>query len=296
MSERSPNARVVLATQGISWGHGRMMLRVAARYKSKKRIKTQDGDTMTVYEYSDRQIANRHRQKAERYEKLKGKIQDLQARVKRDLKSDDPEKKLTALAVALIDHTFERVGNETSAKDGHFGVTGWQRKHVSFGRGDATISYVGKSGVKHKKKVTDAAIKKALRDAYEANEGEDACLFEWEGGAVSSEHVNAYLKPFGITAKDIRGYHANNTMLKKLRDVRKGKLPEDKKEREKQLKEEFKQALEATAEEVGHEASTLKSQYLVPGLESAYIKDGTILNRLDKTASERVVDAYLDRA
>lgn len=269
-----------------------MTERVAARYKSKKRIKTQDGDTMTVYEYSDRQIANRHKQKAERYEKLKGKISDLQAKVKKDLKSDDPEKKLTALAVALIDHTYERVGNDESAQDGHFGVTGWQRKHLSFGR-DVSLNYVGKSGVKHKKKVTDAAIKKALRDAYEAHEEEDACLFEWEGGKVSAEHVNTYLKDFGVTAKDLRGFHANREMVDRLKAVRKGKLPEDKKEREKQLKDEFKTALEETAEIVGHEPATLRSQYLVPNLEDSYVKDGTIISSYTKSASERIVERYL---
>jgi len=57
--------------------------------------------------------------------------------------------------------------------------------------------------------------------------------------------VNAYLKPFDVTAKDIRGLHANREMQDRLRAVRKkgGKLPTDKKEKEKVLKAEFKTAL-----------------------------------------------------
>ena len=63
-----------------------------------------------------------------------------------------------------------------------------------------------------------------------------------------------------------------------------GKLPEDKKEREKKLKAEFKEALEGTAEAVGHEPATLKSQYLVPGLEDEFLKDGTVTEKMDKKA------------
>lgn len=271
--------------------------RVAARYKSKKTVKTEAGKEMTVYEYSDRQVANRNRKKAEQIEKLRKSMTQLRSKVKRDLQSSDPEKVLTALAVALMDHTYERVGNEESAKDGHVGVTGWQRKHLSFGRGGVVIKYVGKSGVKHTKKVTDASIKRALRDAYEAVDDDDAYLFEWDGGKVSAETVNAYLEPFDVTAKDIRGFHANDLMKTQLRAARKagGKLPEDRKEAKKKLKEEFLAALDETATLVGHEASTLRSQYLVPGLEDDYLKDGVINESFKKSAfSLRVATRYLD--
>jgi len=262
-------------------------LRVLAKYKAKKKVKNQDGEDMTVYEYSDKQIANRNREKAKRIEKLRGKIDDVRSKAKKDLKSSDPEKMLTALAVMLMDHTYERVGNDESADDGHFGVTGWQKDHITFSKGGATIKYVGKSGVKHVKKVTDSTITKALKDACEAAENETSCIFEWDGGKVSAEKVNAYLKEFDISAKDIRGLHANVEMQEQLKAARKkgGKLPEDPKKRDKQLKEEFKEALEVTAEAVGHEPATLKSQYLVPGMEEDFLKDGVINEKLHtKTA------------
>jgi DNA topoisomerase IB len=254
-----------------------MVERVAASYKSKKKVKTKDGDEMTVYEYSDRQIANRDKKKAERIDALKKSIGKLRTKYKSDLSSDDEDTAQTALAVALIDHTYERVGNDDSAKDGHFGVTGWRKKHVSFGSGGATIRYVGKSGVDHDKKVTDAGIKKALKKAYEAAKGENSELLP----KATAEKVNAYLKDFDVTAKDLRGYHANREMQERLKAIRsKGKeLPEDKKEREKLLKKEFLKALDETSDAVGHEPSTLRSQYLVPNLEEAYTKDGTVLDK-----------------
>ena len=263
---------------------------VVGKYQGKKKLPSGN----TVYLYSEAQVAARNRKKAKRLEKLTKSIKSLRAQVKRDLKSNDPEKALTALAVGLMDETAERVGSDASAdgdlnEDGepHFGVTTWTRKHITFGKGGATIKYTGKSGVKHVKKIQDAGLVKALKKAYDACEkGDDNCIFSGEK-AIKAKHVNAYLKTFNITAKDIRGLHANDGMREALKAVRSkgGKLPTDKKEREKKLKAEWKKALAEVAEDIGHEPATLSGQYLVPGLEDSYIKDGTVIDKLTKTAT-----------
>lgn len=258
----------------------RLTLSVAAKYKSKKVL-----DTGTVvYEYTTEQVAKRNREKAERVEKLSKAIAGLRKDVGKDLKSEDPKTRLTALAVALIDQTFERVGNDASGDEGHFGVTGWQKRHITFGGGKATINYVGKSGVKHKKVVSDSTTVKVLREAHKASKGKTSCVFEYDGGCVKAQDVNAYLREYDITTKDIRGFHANREMQERLKAIRsKGSsLPSDRKDREKQLKKEFREALEGTAKAVGHEASTLRSQYLVPALERAYVKDGTVISKLNE--------------
>ncbi len=278
-----------------------LMERVAAKYKTKKKVKTESGEDATVYTYSDQQIAARNRKKAERIEKLRKSIGKLRTTVKRDIKSDDPEKSMTALAVGLIDHTYERVGNEGSAKDGHYGVTGWKKKHITFTSKGATVKYMGKSGVKHEKKVTDGAIKRALREAYEACDGDNKCLFSGDWGSVTAEKVNEYLEPFDITAKDLRGFHANREMASRLKAIRGdgGKLPSDKKAKEKLLKTEFLKALDETAEAVGHEASTLRSQYLVPGLEESFMKDGKVSDKMSSvvdvegTMEERLAARFI---
>lgn len=255
-----------------------LVLKVAAKYKQK--VKTEAGNT--VYTYSDKQIAARNKKKAERIEALRKSIGNLRKKVKRDMKADDPEKAMTALAVALIDHTYERVGNEGSADDGHYGVTGWKKKHISFGGKGATIKYVGKAGVKHEKKITDASIKQALKQAYEECDGDNKCIFAGEWGSVTADKVNDYLEGFDITAKDLRGFHANREMTTRLKAIRAdgAKLPADKKAKEKLLKSEFLKALDETAEAVGHEASTLRSQYLVPGLEETYMESGKVSDKM----------------
>lgn len=266
-----------------------LALRVAARYK-KKLVSDKGND---VYLYSDRQVARRNNEKAERLEKLRKSVHKLRAKVNKDLKSKDPETALIALAVGLMDHTAERVGNDESAEErGHFGVTGWQKSHVKFGKGSATISYVGKSGVKQKKKVSDKALVSALKKAYDSCAEDD--LFCHESVKVTAAKVNEYLREFEVTAKDLRGLHANARMQEKLRAIRKGELPKDPKERKKQLKEEFKKALEDTAESVGHTPATLKGQYLIPGLEEEYLK-GRVMDKFVKEARVvSVIARYLD--
>lgn len=270
------------------------------KFKDKKEVPKADGKgTTTVYEYSERQIANRNREKAERIEKLRHSMGDLQAQVDKDIDAKDSKKRLTALAVALIITTFERVGNDESAEDGHYGVTGWLKEHLSFGKGKVTVTYVGKSGVSHEKDITDKKLVQALKGCCEDKKPKDPILSfgkEDKDGSIqiSSQDVNEYLEPFDITAKDLRGLGANNTMQTELKKIRKAgpKLPTDKKEKEKLLKDEFKEALKATAEIVGHTTSILRSSYLVPGLEDQYIKDGTVTESLKKKAGDMHVFTY----
>ena len=270
--------------------------RVAARYKSKKKIETKDGDEATVYEYSEKQIANRNRDKAEKVEHLRKNISDLRARVRDDLTDSDPMTRMTALAVSLIDETCERVGNEGSAEDGHYGVTVWEAGHVSFKGNTAIIKYVGKSGVDHTKTVDDGPTVKALKELVKGR-GKDEFIFDTDDAKVCSDDVNDYLAEFDITAKDIRGYRANDEMCKALRAERaKGpkELPYARKEKDEILGEEFKRALETVAEIVGHTEGILRSSYLVPGLEDAYTHDGTVLKSLKvgtKTDAQREDEA-----
>ncbi len=268
---------------------------VAAKYQEKKKVKTKDGDEATVYVYSEKQLANRDKEKATQVEKLRKGIGDLRSCVKKDMKSKDPHKKMVALAVALMDHTLERVGNSGSAEDGHYGVTGWEKSHISIKGNTATITYTGKSGVDHEKTVDDASIVAAMKPLLEGKKGGDRLLEDGDT-TVTAEDVNAYLKKFDVTAKDIRGYRANDEMCKALKAKRsKGpSLPKDKKEREELLKKEFKEVLETVSEIVGHTPKMLGDSYLVPGLSEAYQKDGTVIKSLKqatKTPAEREDDA-----
>jgi len=254
-----------------------------AKYKNKKTVKNQDGKDMIVYEYSDQQINKRHKEKSQKVEKIRQNINSLETQVLKDLKKEDTRQ--VALAVALINHTYERVGNDDSASNGHYGVTGWKKKHLSFKGSKAFLSYTGKSGVRHNKEVDDKVLVSALREISKGLKDDDVLLSD-----IKAPDVNEYLNQYGITAKDMRGYHANREMQERLKALReeRGELPKDKKEKDKILKEEFKEALNGAAKAVGHEEATLRGQYLVPHLEDTFMKDGTVITTLKKAHISRI--------
>lgn len=260
----------------------------ASKALSKKEVPKADGSgTTTIYEYGPRQVAQRNKAKAVRIEALRQKITDLRKQVHADLTAEDSDTRLTALAVSLIDETYARVGNEKSAKAGHHGVTNWQTDHVTLADKSATIRYTGKSGVEQAKRVTNARVLAALRKALEGKSKGDKVLCDGDECSILAKDVNTYLKPFEITAKDIRGLHANEEMKHHLKEQRKAgpDLPRARKDKDKILKAEFKAALELASAAVGHKDSTLRSQYLVPSMEASYTHDGTVLDRLDKKAT-----------
>jgi len=222
-----------------------------------------------TYVYDEKHIKERNKKKAEKLNKLSKSLSTVRKQVKKDISSKDDRIRLSAIAVALIDETYERVGNRYSAADmRHYGVTTWLVKHIKFPGNTARIKYVGKSGIKQDKTVSTPKLVSALKSLCEGKKPSDLIL-TIEDLVINDNIVNQYLRPFHITAKDIRGLHANVEVRKQLQ----GKTPTDEKER----KKKFKEAVEEAAKIVGHKPATLKNQYLVPGFEEKYIAKGQII-------------------
>lgn len=239
-------------------------------YKGKRKVKNRDGEESTIYEYSEKHENKRTKKKIDKVNMLQSAIPKLVKQAKQDLKSDVVKTRLAALAVLLINETYERVGNTGSVSDGHYGVTTWKRKHLTFGKGKATLKYVGKSGVDHVKTVNDPVLVRELRtQAYEKEDNDFLFTDPKEKYTLSADDVNKYLEAYEVTSKDLRGYHANMIMQEKLKE----RLPADD---EAERKKQFLKALDATAEEVGHEAATLRSQYLAPSIEKDFMEKGKV--------------------
>lgn len=223
------------------------------------------------YVYSEEDVALRHAKKAQRIEALKHKEAQLRRAIEHDVaKGDD-----VALAAGLILATYERPGNPESARDGHYGVTGWECRHLSVDGRKAVIDYIGKSGVHQTKEVDNPVLVRALsRKAKECSR---------KGGKLlraSASAVNHYLDNYDISAKDLRTFGANTEMQKELRRARAAGpdlstlKPKDVK---KVLKAEFNAALGVVAGRLGHTTSVLRKQYLVSSIEPTYLESGSIV-------------------
>lgn len=197
-------------------------------------------------------------------------VHKIKLNVSRDLNSLDEKEFLTALVVAIMLQTSERVGNEASMESGHCGVTGFQRSQVNVIGNKVLLDYVGKSGVEQEKSFTDKKIAKAMKRAIKNSPSK--YIFETSDGfKIRCDKVNKYLEKFSVTAKNIRGFNANKFIIKKLEAT---EIPEDPKQR----KKIFNNAVKLASQSVGHGASTLKTHYMIPELMDEYVLHGRIID------------------
>ena len=162
--------------------------------------------------------------------------------------------------------TSERVGNETSATNGHFGVSHFQNKHIKVNGNIVTLDYVGKSGVEHEKKFVDETSAVMLKDLLSRK---NTYLFTTkEGFQIKPDRVNRYLSNFDATSKDIRGFNANRLMVMELNRI--GKTEE------KDRAKVFNASLRKIGAKVGHGAPTLRKHYLLPEIETTFYRYGDV--------------------
>jgi DNA topoisomerase-1 len=222
-------------------------------------------------EISEAELHKRWAKKKNQVQHLSKQIQSLRYNLTRDLKSDNEKVFLTALVVSIMEKTFERVGNSDSAKNGHFGVTGFLKSHCAISGNTIVFAYVGKSGVSHEKQFSDEAIADALRKAIK-NSPCEYIFCTSDGFRIKADKINRYLSDFGITAKDLRGYGANRLAIDALNKLE--VVEKDEKKRKKQ----FGKVLKAVAKKVGNGTSTLRKHYLMPEVESRFVEKKKILD------------------
>ena len=121
-----------------------------------------------------------------------------------------------AVAVRLLDLGYFRIGNDVYAdKNGSFGLTTLERRHVRR-QGDALVfCFVGKSGVEHCIKIDDPATVEALETMRRRRGGErPAAGLEGRprlavaGRRRRSTTTSARRTGLEATAKDFRTWHA----------------------------------------------------------------------------------------
>ena len=211
-------------------------------YKEKKKT-----DTGYVWVYDEKHVEKRWKEKKEKLKKLEKELKKVREQYQKDLTSDDERTRAIAAIVGIMDDTAMRIGNEESAKEGTYGATTLKVKHVKGGSGNMTFDFPGKGAVEQNVVLKNNKVIKVIRDLMKGKKADDF-IFEVDGKKIWDRAVNRYLSKFNISAKDLRGFHANRLMKEMLK------------------KKDFKDALDEVAEIVGHEPSTLKNQYLDPEL------------------------------
>ena len=238
--------------------------------------KMKDGGKVAPKVATPAELKQRWAKKKEHIGQMAESIRSLRNNLTRDIKFDDEKTRLTALAIAVIDRTAERVGNNESAENGHIGVTGFEKSNIKIDGNTVFLHYVGKSGVEHEKQFSDEFIASALKDAIK-NSNCEYVFCTSDGFRIQPEKINRYLSSFGVTAKDLRGFQANKILIDKLRNID----PKDIGETEAKRKKKFNKILKYAAMRVGHGASTLRTHYMMPELEKQFVEHGKIIDLKD---------------
>lgn len=199
---------------------------------------------------------------------LRDNIKRLKLQVRKDLKSNEEKNKLTALIIRIMMITSERVGNESSADNGRFGISQLKNNHIFLRNGKIHLVYVGKSGVKHSKSFADATCYKILKVLKSKNK--NFLFITKDGFRIKPDRVNRYLNNFGAKSKDIRGYNANHLMICELKKY--GSV----KEKNDRIKI-FNLCLRKVSSKIGHSAMTLRKHYLLPEIEEYYYQKGSVV-------------------
>lgn len=212
-------------------------------YKEKKKT-----DKGYVWVYDEKHVEKRWKEKKEKLKSLEKNLKKVREKYQKDLTSKDERCKAIAAIVGIMDGTAMRIGNEESAKEGTYGASTLKVRHVKVSGGKMKFDFPGKGAVEQHVELENNDVIKAVKDLMKGKKQDDF-IFEIDGKKIWDRAVNRYLSPFDISAKDLRGFHANRLMKEILKK-----------------KKDFKEALEEVAEIVGHKASTLKNQYLDPEL------------------------------
>jgi len=253
-------------------GHDSLRM-IIAKYKSKKT--TERGNV--VYEYGEEDKKARVSKKAKHVRNVFKNIDKVVAKFNKDMKSDDMYTKMTALAVAMIYYTYERVGSRDNIGTG---ITSLKKKHIKISGNKTKLNYIGKSHVKQSKEINNAQVTRLISNLLKNKKPNDY-LFNYSVGDekldIFATDVNEWLKSFGITAKDLRAHAANSLLIDRLKKAPKpGKGLSDN-EKEIFYKKELKEAIDGVAKEIGHTPGVCKSSYIDPKIIKEYEKTGKVL-------------------
>lgn len=249
------------------------------------------GRTQAIYS-----AAFREKQEQAKYKKIlrfAEMLPVLRAQVEKDLKKRTMSKdKVVACVVKLIDEQFFRVGNKQYAKErGHYGVTTLRSKHITEeSTSRLTFEFIGKSGQKHVKKITNPQLVRIIR-ALEDMPGYELFRYVDEHNTmhdVTSTQVNEYIKQHmgeEFSAKDFRTW--GGTLLAASLLLDEGEYPENKTAKKKMITTVVKRV----ARRLGNTPAVARQSYIDPKVLSI-LDDKTALTRLKHTMKRMKPKTY----
>lgn len=235
------------------------------------------------YRYHDRWRAVRDATKFHRLQAFGHALSLVRSTVHRDLRlrAMSPEK-VMAIAVALLDESLIRVGNdEYTRTNDSYGLTTLRAEHVHLSATQVRLHFVGKGGKKREVTVRDRRLARMLKRCEEIP---GQCLFTYESDSgwsrVESGDINRWLRATtgeDFTSKDFRTWGGTVVAAARLDEL--GPAAS-----EQEAEQKFLSAIDAAAERLGNTRAVARSGYVHPAIPVAY-SEGTLSESFE-TAEE----------
>jgi DNA topoisomerase-1 len=172
-------------------------------------------------------------------------------------------RKVMACIVSIMDRTYIRIGNEQYARDNQsYGLTTLRSKHTTVEGDTITFDFVGKSGQKHHKKITNRALAKIVKRLDDLPGYEIFKYYDSEGRLrdVKSTDVNAYIKDSmgeEFSAKDFRTWAGTLLASAELAQAEKA-------ETERERKKIVSTCVKKVARKLGNTPAIARGSYIDP--------------------------------
>jgi DNA topoisomerase I len=197
-----------------------------------------------------------------------------------------PREKVLAAVVKLLETTLIRVGNDEYARaHNHFGLTTMRDKHAKIEGSEIRFHFEGKSGIKHKTRITDRRLSRVVKACQDVP-GQRLFQYvddEGQHQAIGSADVNAYLREItgeNFTAKDFRTWAGTIAAAKALAMQPAPESAAD-------AKRLVTLCMKATAGLLGNTPAVCRSSYVHPAVLDAFAEQ-----RLPAAFAEAEGDAY----
>lgn len=229
----------------------------------------------------------RARQEAAKFERILQFGQRL-PRLRRRIQADLARKKLSkdkvlACVVKLMDEAYFRIGNEQYAKsNGHYGLTTLRSKHADIRTTSVTFDFVGKSGQKHHKRISDRQLARIIKQLDELPGAEIFKYVDNDGVIhdIGSKDVNEYIKQHMgdvYSAKDFRTWGGTLLAAAELAAIERA-------ESERERKKLVTATIRSVAKRLGNTPAVTRSSYVDPRIIKAFGSDD--LSRIKRTVEK----------
>ncbi len=219
-------------------------------------------------------------------------LPEIRKQIAIDLKTSRLDRrKITAIALNLMDQTLIRIGNKSYARTNKsYGLTTLRDKHVKISGTEIRFEFIGKKGVPHTITLQDKKLAQLVKKCKDIP-GYDLFQYYDENGhrqTLESGDVNLYLKEITHTdfsAKDFRTWGGTVRMVECLEHM----LDENPElEKEKSVKEAFK----IVAKSLGNTPSVCSKYYVHPEVINLF-KEDRLMNYLKKHSAGKAQSNYL---